>query len=113
MTVQITEGTAEQLPLVRPLWLGMAAHHRTLLAGQVPFLDEPESWRRRHAKYLRWFAEPHAFFLLAWLDEAGDAPEPIGYLFGRVVPNGDSSTADFAPSVGAVESLSVSPESRG
>ena len=113
MTARITQGTDSDLPLLEPLWLGMFRHHDAVLEGQVPFLSEEESWTRRQAKYARWIQEPEAFVLLARPEGASHDAAPTGYVFCRVLPQTDSSTADFTPSLGAVESLSVAPEARG
>ncbi|MDO9354873.1 MAG: GNAT family N-acetyltransferase [Solirubrobacteraceae bacterium] len=110
MAIQITQGSVDELDLVEPLWLGLVAQHREVMADAMTFVDDAESWRRKRPKYRATLEEPESFLLLARLD---DLPAPVGYLVATVERESTNGLYDLWPAIGDIDAVCVDPAHRG
>lgn len=103
------EDSTERIDAIEPLWNALQEHHVRItpeLDPQTPGRDLADAWRVRRSKYIRWLANPEAFFVIAEVEG-----EPVGYAFVTVGPGYASwRTGERA---GVLETLSVLPERRG
>ena len=95
------------VPLLEPLWESLRGHHARL-DGVPPVQDPASSWAVERAAYLDYLRHPDAFVVTATEPAAG----LVGYAFVKVRTGPDEMwrTGDR---IGEVETLSVSPASRG
>jgi ribosomal protein S18 acetylase RimI-like enzyme len=105
--VSIATGGVDRLDDLRPLWLALHEHHRSV--SRLPLVEDDElSWRRRRERYRRWLERGEAFLLIA--ERQGSAP--VGYALARLDDEPDDTwSADGA--IAELYSLSVAPEARG
>jgi ribosomal protein S18 acetylase RimI-like enzyme len=94
-----------EIDAVRPLWLDLLEHHRSV-TPQMTVRAPEDSWQRRRAEYERWLADPGSFAVLAEQDG-----EPLGYALVHVTDGDD--TWDTGDRLAELESLSVAPAARG
>jgi ribosomal protein S18 acetylase RimI-like enzyme len=106
--IEITSGGLADLDALAPLWMAMVEHHRSVVAGRVPVRPADEAWDRRRREYEAWLEDGSGLLFLARRE---GADEVTGYAMCRLLPSGP--TFDLGPLRGDVESLAVSPRSRG
>lgn len=78
------ENSIDEIDAVEPMWNALQEHHVRItpaLDPHTPGRDLADAWRVRRSKYVRWLADPEAFFVIAE-DKSG----PIGYAFVTVGP---------------------------
>jgi ribosomal protein S18 acetylase RimI-like enzyme len=101
--------SVDEIDAVEPMWNALQEHHVRItpeLDPQTPGRELADAWRVRRSKYVHWLEDPETFFVIA-----EDASGPVGYTFVTVGPGYASwRTGERA---GALETLSVLPESRG
>lgn len=103
--VEIRPGTPQDIPTLRPLWMEMVEHHRSVVVPADIVRPAPVAWEIRRVEYEGWMADGSGFFLVA------DDGEPAGYVFCRVL--GSTATFDLGDVRGELESLVVADRARG
>ena len=109
--VEIARGSADDIPLLEPLWVSVHHVHQASMPELAPYVNDEETWRERRALYERLFDKPNTFLFLARL-----AGAPIGYALGHVDAASDGWVADtwrVGERIGELESIAVLPEHRG
>jgi ribosomal protein S18 acetylase RimI-like enzyme len=109
--VEITRGTAADIPRLEPLWVAVHHQHQTSMPELAPYVSDEETWRVRRALYEELFRKPDTFLLLASL---GD--RLVGYALVHGDPVAESfidDTWETTDRVAELESISVLPEHRG
>ena len=109
--VEIARGSAQDIPLLEPLWVSVYHVHQASMPELAPYVSDEETWRERRALYERLFAKPETFLFLA-----RSHGSPIGYALGHVDDTGDGWVADtwrVGQRIGELESIAVLPEHRG
>lgn len=108
--IVIEVGGSNVIDELRPLWLSLHRHHRTVEPNLAPYVDDQTSWRMRRRYYDECLAHPESFVRVA-----RRAKTAVGYALVRVEPTttmwGDrwvtgDRTAEFV-------TLVVSREERG
>jgi GNAT superfamily N-acetyltransferase len=89
---------------LRPLFLALHRHHRSLV--ELPLVADDEAWRARKATYLEWFDEGRALLFVASAQDT-----PVGYAL-VVWHEGADDTFPLAPRYAEVYTLSVAEEAR-
>jgi ribosomal protein S18 acetylase RimI-like enzyme len=109
-SISIERGSAEDVEVLRELWLELHHHHAEVAPESGEFADDESSWRVRSGSYREWLADPRSFVLIA-----RDAGRPVGYALVRVFESGaDLRDAWVVPDVIAeLETLVVTREARG
>ena len=108
-SIRIEHGSAEDIELLRELWLGLHHHHQSVAAETGRFCDDEASWGARSASYQEWLAEPGSFLLLA---RAGQ--RLVGYALVRVKSADEWSDTYVHPEQEAeLETMFVTPDARG
>jgi RimJ/RimL family protein N-acetyltransferase len=69
---------ADALDELAALWHALKNHHGECTPG-IPVRDDAESWALRRADYEGWLAQPGAFLLLAYENDA-----PVAYALVRI-----------------------------
>jgi GNAT superfamily N-acetyltransferase len=108
--VTVSEGGAELLEVVRPLWLSMFEWHRGLppeASTAIDPLPADEALERRFTRFRRELGEEKVTLFLVSEDE-----EPVAFAMVRIRPEGEAS---FATGTGVVEvdAMAVAPSHRG
>jgi GNAT superfamily N-acetyltransferase len=103
--VTVAQVGVEFLDELRPLFLALHRHHRSVT--NLPLVDDDEAWRARRATYLAWFAEGRALLFVACAEETA-----VGYAF-VVWHDGADDTFPLAPRYAEVYTLSVAEQARG
>ena len=107
--LSVSEGGAELLEVVRPLWLSMFEWHRALppeASSAVEPLPAAEALERRFARFRRELGEGRVTLFLASEDD-----QAVAFAMVRVRPEGEAS---FATGNGVVEvdAMAVAPSHR-
>jgi len=108
---EIRAGSAEDLPLLEPLWVAVHRHHEASMPELAPYVSDAESWAARRHLYTELLARPGTVLLLVV-----DQGTAIGYGLAHVLPAADTWVADTwqtGPRVGEIESVGVLPAYRG
>ncbi len=105
----VSEGGAELLEVVEPLWLSMFEWHRQLppeASSAVEPLPATEALERRFTRFRRELGEGRVTLFLVSEDE-----RPVAFAMVRVRPEGEAS---FATGTGVVEvdAMAVAPSHR-
>ena len=87
---------------LRPLFLALHRHHRSLV--ELPLVADDEAWRARKATYLEWFDEGRALLFVARAQDT-----PVGYAL-VVWHEGADDTFPLAPRYAELYTLSVAEE---
>jgi GNAT superfamily N-acetyltransferase len=103
--VTVARAGVEAVDDLRPLFLALHRHHRSV--ANLPLVPDDEAWRARRATYLAWFAERRALLFVARTQET-----PVGYAL-VVWHEGADDTFPLAPRYAEVYTLSVAEEARG
>jgi ribosomal protein S18 acetylase RimI-like enzyme len=108
---ELRAGTADDLPLLEPLWVAVHHRHAQTMPHLAPYVSDGDTWAIRSALYRELLAKPDTLLLLAFDDESA-----VGYGLAHVLPVEDSwipDTWQTGARIGEIESLSVLPEYRG
>jgi GNAT superfamily N-acetyltransferase len=103
--VTVARAGVEAVDDLRPLFLALHHHHRSLV--ELPLVADDEAWRARKATYLAWFAEGRALLFVASTGET-----PVGYAL-VVWHEGADDTFPLAPRYAELYTLSVAEGARG
>jgi GNAT superfamily N-acetyltransferase len=103
--VTVARAGVEAVDDLRPLFLALHRHHRSV--AELPLVSDDEAWRARRATYLAWFAEGRALLFVASAHET-----PVGYAL-VVWHEGVDDTFPLAPRYAEVYTLSVAEDTRG
>ena len=109
--VEITRGSAEDIPSLEPLWVAVHHVHAASMPELGPYVSDEETWRERRELYEQLFRRPETFLFLARV-----GGRLVGYALGHVPgPEADwwSDTWRIDGPVGELESVAVLPEHRG
>jgi ribosomal protein S18 acetylase RimI-like enzyme len=109
--VEITRGSAEDIPRLEPLWVAVHHRHQAAMPELAPYVSDEVTWREHGPMYEELFRRPDTFLFLA---SVGD--RLIGYALGHVTPVEETWIADTwvtGKRIGELESISVLPEYRG
>jgi ribosomal protein S18 acetylase RimI-like enzyme len=108
---QVRTGTADDLELVKPLWISVHHRHTEAMPELAPYVSDAQTWEVRRKLYEEVLARPDTLLLLATVE--GTA---VGYGLAHVMPVDETWVADTwvtGPKIGEIESLSVLPDHRG
>ena len=103
--VIVAPAGVEAVDDLRPLFLALHRHHRSLV--ELPLVADDEAWRARRATYLEWFDEGRALLFVARAQDT-----PVGYAL-VVWHEGADDTFPLAPRYAELYTLSVAEEVRG
>ena len=103
--VTVARAGVETVDDLRPLFLALHRHHRSV--ADLPLVADDEAWRARRETYLAWFAEGRALLFVASAEEA-----PVGYAL-VVWHEGADDTFPLAPRYAEIYTLSVAEQARG
>lgn len=103
---EIRQGTAQDIPQLRPVFLSLHHHHRSVSAVPVTEPDE-RAWNERVATYAHHFDDGRALLHLACAD-AGC----VGYAFTILQPGSDD-TFPLGSGYAELYTLAVLPQWRG
>ena len=109
--VEITRGSAADIPRLEPLWVAVHHHHQEAMPELAPYVSDEVTWREHRPMYEELFRKADTFLFLA-----SDGDRLIGYALGHVLPVEETWIADTwvtGDRIGELESISVLPEYRG
>jgi len=109
--VEITRGSAEDVPRLEPLWVAVHHQHQAAMPELAPYVSDEVTWQEHRPMYDELFRRPDTFLFLAT-----DGDRLIGYALGHVTPVEETWIADTwvtGRRIGELESISVLPEYRG
>ena len=109
--IELRRGSAADLPLLEPLWVGVHHQHVASMPELAPYVTDAESWRERRKLYEELLAEPDTVLVLAYAGATA-----VGYGLAHVMPATGTWLADTwrtGDRIGEIESLGVLPEYRG
>ena len=109
--VDISRGTAADIPLLEPLWVAVHHVHQQSMPQLAPYVTDEETWRERRKLYEGLFERPDTFLFLARVEG-----EPIAYALGWVADTAEGWAVDtwrVGDRIGELESISVLPAHRG
>lgn len=98
---------AAELGQLKPLWLALHRHHRTVSPVEGLVEDDAASWSARRADYERWMRAGNAIALVADLPPS----TAVGYLFAQL-RDGPDDTFSVGSRYAEIYSLSVAPAYR-
>ena len=109
--LEITRGSAHDIPSLEPLWVAVHHVHQASMPELAPYVSDEETWRLHRPLYEGLFQQPDTFLFLARIDG-----ELIGYALGAVANAEDGWAGDTwktGKRIGELESISVLPGHRG
>jgi ribosomal protein S18 acetylase RimI-like enzyme len=106
--MDIVRGDASRIEELRPLWLALRAHHRSVTEHWGPLRSADESWQRRRADYGAILDEGGALFVA----QDGGAGNPVGFAICEQ-EHGGSPTWEWPADFMAIVDLVVLPAHRG
>jgi ribosomal protein S18 acetylase RimI-like enzyme len=108
---RLRTGSADDLDLVRPLWVAVHHRHAETMPELAPYVSDDETWRIRRTLYEELLAKSDTLLLIAAVDDA-----TVGYGLAHVLPVDETWIPDTwatGSRIGEMESLSVLPQYRG
>jgi ribosomal protein S18 acetylase RimI-like enzyme len=109
--VNITRGSAADIPALEPLWVAVHHQHAASMPELAPYVSDAQTWEQQRAIYEDLFAKPETVVLLARVGE-----DLVGYAVGDVVPVRETwiyDTWETGDRIGELEAIGVLPEHRG
>jgi ribosomal protein S18 acetylase RimI-like enzyme len=109
--VNITRGSATDVPALEPLWVAVHHQHAASMPELAPYVSDAQTWEQQRAIYEQLFTKPDTVLLLAHVDRA-----LIGYAVAHVMPVRDTwiyDTWETGERIGELEAIGVLPEHRG
>ena len=103
--VTVARAGVEAVDDLRPLFLALHRHHRSVT--NLPLVADDEAWRARRETYLAWFGEGRALLFVASAEETS-----VGYAL-VVWHEGADDTFPLAPRFAEIYTLSVAEQARG
>jgi ribosomal protein S18 acetylase RimI-like enzyme len=111
MAVEISRGSAADIPSLEPLWVAVHHRHAESMPELAPYVSDAQTWEQERAIYQELLAKPDTLLLLARVDSA-----LIGYALAHVAPVRETwiyDTWETGEQIAEVESIGVLPEHRG
>jgi ribosomal protein S18 acetylase RimI-like enzyme len=108
---ELRTGTADDLPLLEPLWIAVHHRHAQAMPQLAPYVSDTQSWAIRRQLYSELLTKPDTLLLLVF-----DSDTAVGYGLAHVLSLEDSwipDTWETGQRIGEIESLSVLPHYRG
>jgi ribosomal protein S18 acetylase RimI-like enzyme len=109
--VNITRGSAADIPALEPLWVAVHHQHAASMPELAPYVTDAQTWEQQRAVYEELFAKPDTVLLLAHVDGA-----LVGYAVAHVMPVRETwiyDTWETGESIGELEAIGVLPDHRG
>ena len=109
--IQITTGTADDIPRLEPLWVSVHHQHVASMPELAPYVSDEVTWRERRALYVELFRKPDTLLLLA-----SEAERLVGYALVHTMPAEETWVGDTwvtGPVIAELESIAVLPDRRG
>jgi ribosomal protein S18 acetylase RimI-like enzyme len=109
--VNITRGSAADIPALEPLWVAVHHQHAASMPELAPYVSDAQTWEQQRAIYEELFAKPDTVVLLADVDGA-----LVGYAVAHVIPVRETwiyDTWETGERIGELEAIGVLPEHRG
>jgi ribosomal protein S18 acetylase RimI-like enzyme len=110
-SVEISRGSAADVPALGPLWVEVHHRHAEAMPELAPYVSDATTWAEHRAVYDEVMAKPGSILLLARV-----GGELAGYGMAHVLPAAGSFLSDTwatGPRVGEIETLAVRPAHRG
>jgi ribosomal protein S18 acetylase RimI-like enzyme len=109
--VNITRGSAADIPALEPLWVAVHHQHAASMPELGPYVSDAQTWEQQRAIYEELFAKSSTVLLLAHVDGA-----LIGYAVAHVMPVRATwiyDTWETGDRIGELEAIGVLPGHRG
>jgi ribosomal protein S18 acetylase RimI-like enzyme len=109
--VNITRGSAADIPALEPLWVAVHHQHAASMPDLAPYVSDAQTWEQERAIYDELFAKPDTVLFLAHVHDA-----LVGYAVAHVMPVRETwiyDTWETGDRIGELESIGVLPEHRG
>jgi ribosomal protein S18 acetylase RimI-like enzyme len=109
--LRIVEGSAQDIPALEPLWVGVHHVHEASMPELAPYVSDVETWAELRRHYEHVFEKPGTTLLLAY-----DGDDLVGYALSHVLAVADTFIPDTwrtAERIGELESLAVRESHRG
>lgn len=109
--VEISRGSAADVPALGPLWVEVHHQHAESMAELAPYVSDATTWAEHRKVYEGVMGRPGSILLLARVGE-----ELVGYGMVHVFPAAGSFLVDTwatGPRIGEIETLAVRPGRRG
>jgi ribosomal protein S18 acetylase RimI-like enzyme len=109
--VNITRGSAADIPALEPLWVAVHRQHAASMPELAPYVSDAETWAELRGHYDSIFEKPDTVLLLAH-----DGDELVGYALSHVLAATETFISDTwrtGERIGELESLAVLPSHRG
>lgn len=94
---------ADEIDRLRPLWLGLHAHHQSVAPELAPFVDDDASWRARRPLYEEIHAAGGLILVLR------DRGREVGYVSVKRIPSPWPATFVMGEAPAEIETLFVDP----
>jgi ribosomal protein S18 acetylase RimI-like enzyme len=109
--VNITRGSAADIPALEPLWVAVHHQHAASMPELAPYVTDAQTWEQQRAIYEELFAKPDTVMLLAHVDGA-----LVGYAVAHVMPVRETwiyDTWETRERIGELEAIGVLSGHRG
>jgi ribosomal protein S18 acetylase RimI-like enzyme len=109
--VNITRGSAADIPALEPLWVAVHHQHAASMPELGPYVSDAQTWEQQRAIYEELFAKSDTVLLLAHVDGA-----LVGYAVAHVMPVRETwiyDTWETGDRIGELEAIGVLPGHRG
>jgi GNAT superfamily N-acetyltransferase len=109
--LRIVEGSAQDIPALEPLWVGVHRVHEASMPELAPYVSEAETWAELRGHYDSIFEKSDTTLLLAY-----DGEDLVGYALAHVLDVGETFIPDTwrtGARIGELESLAVRESHRG
>jgi ribosomal protein S18 acetylase RimI-like enzyme len=109
--VNVTRGSAADIPALEPLWVAVHHQHAASMPELGPYVSDAQTWEQQRAIYEELFAKSDTVLLLAHVDGA-----LVGYAVAHVMPVRETwiyDTWETGDRIGELEAIGVLPGHRG
>jgi ribosomal protein S18 acetylase RimI-like enzyme len=111
MALEISRGSAADIPSLEPLWVAVHHVHQASMPELAPYVSDAQTWEQELAIYEELLTKPDTVLLLARVDGA-----LVGYALGHIAPVDETwiyDTWQTGDRIAEVESIGVLPGHRG
>jgi ribosomal protein S18 acetylase RimI-like enzyme len=109
--VNITRGSAADIPALEPLWVAVHHQHAASMPELGPYVSDAQTWEQQRAIYEELLAKSDTALLLAHVDGG-----LVGYAVAHVMPVRETwiyDTWETGDHIGELEAIGVLPGHRG
>jgi ribosomal protein S18 acetylase RimI-like enzyme len=109
--VNVTRGSAADIPALEPLWVAVHHQHAASMPELGPYVSDAQTWEQQRAIYEELFAKSDTVLLLTHVDGA-----LVGYAVAHVTPVRETwiyDTWETGDRIGELEAIGVLPGHRG